>query len=65
MSSFAKPKPAADVRTLEDVDDDTVELVDDKTLLSEEDLVKPDPASLRFCGTMGKRKACMWTCRRS
>ena len=65
LSSFAKPKPAADVRTLEDVDDDTVELVDDKTLLSEEDLVKPDPASLRFCGTMGKRKACMWTCRRS
>jgi len=58
LLSFAKPKPAADVWTLEDIDDDTVELVDDKTLLSEEDLVKPDPASLRVCGTTGKRKAC-------
>ena len=33
--------------TLEDMDDDTVELVDDEELLAEEDLVKPDPASLR------------------
>ena len=58
LLSFAKPKPVADVWTLEDIDDDTVELVDDKTLLSEEDLVKPDPSSLRVCGTTGKRKAC-------
>lgn len=63
LLSFAKPaaapaKPAADVWTLEDIDDDTVELVDDKTLLSQEDLVKPDPATLRVCGTTGKRKAC-------
>merc|ERR1712013_766416 len=55
------PAPAtngASVWTLEDMDDDTVELVDDQTLLAEEDLAKPDPASLRVCGTTGKRKAC-------
>uniref|UniRef100_A0A1B6HMY8 Anamorsin homolog n=1 Tax=Homalodisca liturata TaxID=320908 RepID=A0A1B6HMY8_9HEMI len=40
--------------------DDTVEddLIDDDQLLEEEDLKKPDPASLRVCGTTGKRKAC-------
>jgi len=63
LLSFAKPKstpaPApASVWTLEDLEDDSVELVDDKTLLSEEDLVKPDPSTLRVCGTTGKRKAC-------
>jgi len=64
LLSFAKPKqtvpekPAASVWTLEDIDDDTVELMDDNTLLAEEDLVKPDPSSLRVCGTTGKRKAC-------
>jgi hypothetical protein len=71
LLSFAKPAPAptpapappaatngASVWTLEDMDDDTVELVDDQTLLAEEDLAKPDPASLRVCGTTGKRKAC-------
>merc|ERR1719347_1815003 len=63
LLSFAKPVPApakqpASVWTLDDIEDDSVELVDDKTLLSEEDLVKPDPATLRVCGTTGKRKAC-------
>ncbi|KAL0270820.1 UNVERIFIED_CONTAM: hypothetical protein PYX00_008107 [Menopon gallinae] len=40
--------------------DDTVEgdLIEPDDLLSEEDLKKPDPASLRVCGTTGKRKAC-------
>merc|ERR1712127_38843 len=38
--------------------DDSVELVDDSTLLDEADLVKVDPASLRVCGTTGKKKAC-------
>ena len=50
LLSFAKPAavPApASVWTLDDLEDDTVELLDDKTLLSEEDLVKPDPTSLR------------------
>jgi len=64
MLSFAKPaavpkaEPKASVWTLEDMDDDTVELVDDSTLLEEEDLVKVDPSTLRVCGTTGKRKAC-------
>lgn len=63
LLSFAKPAvkeaaPRADVWTLEDIEDDTVELMDDSELLNEEDLAKPDPASLRVCGTTGKRKAC-------
>jgi len=73
LLSFAKPTAVAPVApvapvtnggggasvwTLEDMDDDTVELVDDETLLAEEDLAKPDPASLRVCGTTGKKKAC-------
>ncbi|KAK6630776.1 hypothetical protein RUM44_002945 [Polyplax serrata] len=37
------------------MDDD---LIDEDNLLSEEDLKKPDPSSLRVCGTTGKRKAC-------
>jgi len=44
--------------TLDDLDDDTVELIDEDTLLDESDLLKPDPKSLRVCGTTGKRKAC-------
>ena len=54
LLSFAKPAavltpaPApASVWTLDDLEDDSVELVDDKTLLSEEDLIVPDPSSLR------------------
>lgn len=65
LLSFAKPKPVtpapppqSSVWTLEDVEDDSVDLVDDNTLLDKEDLVKPDPASLRVCGTTGKKKAC-------
>lgn len=37
------------------IDDDLIEADD---LLSEEDLKKPDPGSLRVCGTTGMRKAC-------
>jgi len=44
--------------TLDDLEDDTVELIDEDTLLDQADLVKPDPKSLRVCGTTGKRKAC-------
>jgi len=64
LLSFAKPAPApapapaAGPWTLEDMDDDTVELVDEDTLLDQEDLVKVDPSTLRVCGTTGKRKAC-------
>lgn len=40
--------------------DDTVEddLIDSDKLLDDEDLKKPDAASLKVCGTTGKRKAC-------
>lgn len=41
-----------------DMVDDDIELIDTNDLLDEEDLVKPDPKSLRVCGTTGKRKAC-------
>lgn len=67
MLSFAKkpvaapvvPPPAsASMWTLEDMEDDTVELMDSDTLLDAADQVKPDPASLRVCGTTGKKKAC-------
>jgi len=37
------------------VDDD---IIDSDNLLDESDLKKPDPASLKVCGTTGKRKAC-------
>ena len=37
----------------EDLEDESVELIDEATLLDEADLAKPDPASLRVCGTTG------------
>ena len=40
--------------TLEDMEDDTVELIDEASLVEEADLAKPDPASLRVCGTTGQ-----------
>ncbi|GLV34512.1 Cytokine induced apoptosis inhibitor 1 [Carabus blaptoides fortunei] len=54
--SFAKP--AAAVWKLDDTVDDEVETIDPDTLLDDDDLKKPDPSSLRVCGTTGKRKAC-------
>lgn len=54
----AKPSPEiASVWKLNSTDDD-LETIDSSTLLDEKDLEKPDPASLRVCGTTGKRKAC-------
>lgn len=38
--------------------DDDDETIDPDNLLDDEDLKKPDPTSLRVCGTTGKRKAC-------
>jgi len=66
LLSFAKkpapvslaPPPTANMWTLEDLEDDDVELMDSDTLLDAADQVKPDPASLRVCGTTGKKKAC-------
>ncbi len=42
--------------TLEDMEDDTVELIDEASLVEEADLAKPDPASLKVCGTTGQEK---------
>jgi len=39
-------------------DDEDEELIDEDELLDEEDRIKPDPASLKVCGTTGKKKAC-------
>ncbi|XP_055377369.1 anamorsin homolog [Condylostylus longicornis] len=38
--------------------DDNEETIDPDSLLDEEDLKKPNPESLKVCGTTGKRKAC-------
>nr|CAH7738762.1 unnamed protein product [Callosobruchus chinensis] len=49
-------KPATSVWKIDDTVED--ELIDPDDLLDEDDLKKPDPATLRVCGTTGKRKAC-------
>ncbi|KAI1285269.1 Anamorsin -like protein [Halotydeus destructor] len=46
---------STNVWTLKDGDE---ELINEDELLDEEDLKKPDPESLRVCGSTGKRKAC-------
>ncbi|XP_076040711.1 cytokine induced apoptosis inhibitor 1 isoform X2 [Oratosquilla oratoria] len=55
--SFGKPKPQANTWKI-DLDDDDIDLASPDDLLTEEDKAKPDPLSLRVCGTTGKRKAC-------
>uniref|UniRef100_A0A6B2E4Z9 Anamorsin homolog n=1 Tax=Phlebotomus kandelakii TaxID=1109342 RepID=A0A6B2E4Z9_9DIPT len=55
--SFAVKKPTAAVWKLED-DDEDEEVINEDDLLDESDKQKPDEASLRVCGTTGKRKAC-------
>ncbi|XP_067000741.2 anamorsin homolog [Anabrus simplex] len=57
----APVKPSAEVASvwkLDDTLDDDIETIDSDTLLDESDLKKPDPSSLKVCGTTGKRKAC-------
>lgn len=56
----AAPSSAAAVWTLsgQDALDDDLDLLDEDELLDDEDKQKPDPASLRVCGTTGKKKAC-------
>ena len=60
LLSFAKDtkKSAKDAVWSLDMDDNDVELVDEDDLLDDEDKAKPEPSSLRVCGTTGKRKAC-------
>lgn len=60
-SALSLPKPSdsvAAVWKIDDTVDDTVDLIDSDQLLDEEDLKKPDAASLKVCGTTGVRKAC-------
>lgn len=69
LSFGKKPaeKPVLDPNTVKlwtlsanDMDDDDVDLVDSDALLDEDDLKKPDPASLKAptCGGVAKKKAC-------
>ncbi|XP_065914457.1 anamorsin homolog [Dysidea avara] len=63
VTSNGPNKSSAAIWTLSanDVLDDDIETLDPDSLLSEEDLIKPDPASLqRDCGSSksGKRRAC-------
>lgn len=54
-------QPAQNVAAVWKLDSNDVaedDLIDSDQLLSSEDLQKPDPASLKVCGTTGKRKAC-------
>jgi len=41
-----------------DIVDDSVELIDDNELLTDEDKALPEPQSLRVCATTKQRKAC-------
>ncbi|CAH1109698.1 unnamed protein product [Psylliodes chrysocephalus] len=56
LKLLKKEVPA--VWKLDDGLEDDVETIDPNDLLDDDDLQKPDPASLRVCGTTGKRKAC-------
>lgn len=57
--SFAKPPEAKSTNGTWNIDlDDDIDLADPDDLLTEEDLARPDPASLKVCGTTGQRKAC-------
>jgi len=58
--SFAKKvAPASTNNTWNiNLNDDDVDLADPDDLLTADDLTRPDPASLKVCGTTGQRKAC-------
>lgn len=64
LLSFAKKTETetsaevAAVWKLTDTIDDDIETINADDLLDEEDLKKPDPSTLKVCGTTGKRKAC-------
>ncbi|XP_071538364.1 anamorsin homolog [Panulirus ornatus] len=57
--SFAKPPTEKQSAGTWNIDlDDDIDLADPDDLLTEEDLTRPDPQSLKVCRTTGKRKAC-------
>jgi len=57
-SSNASAAEKNAIWSLDNLDDEEVDLIDPDTLIDDEDMKKPDAASLRVCGTTGKRKAC-------
>ncbi|XP_071524769.1 anamorsin homolog [Panulirus ornatus] len=55
--SFAKPPTEKHSAGTWNIDlDDDIDLADPDDLLTEEDLTRPDPQSLKVCRTTGKRK---------
>lgn len=57
--SFAKTADKkAETAKVWKLEDDDEEEINEDDLLDEEDKKKPEEASLRVCGTTGKRKAC-------
>lgn len=56
--NFGKPAVKAETAKVWKLDDDDEEEINEDDLLDEEDKKKPEEASLRVCGTTGKRKAC-------
>ncbi|CAL4144771.1 unnamed protein product [Meganyctiphanes norvegica] len=56
--SFAKAAASTKNTWNVDLNDDDVDLADPDDLLTAEDLTRPDPVSLKVCGTTGQRKAC-------
>jgi hypothetical protein len=60
--SFAKTANTNGVKVdawkISATDETEGDFIDEDALLDEEDWKKPDPASLKVCGTTGKRKAC-------
>ncbi|KAJ6648794.1 Anamorsin like [Pseudolycoriella hygida] len=56
--SFAKKTDKAEVASVWKIENDDDEIINPDDLLDEEDKIKPDPLTLRVCGTTGKRKAC-------
>jgi len=61
LSFASKIKKPAEKKVWSLMDSDNEgdeDLINENDLLDEEDMAKPDQASLRVCGTTGKRKAC-------
>jgi len=56
--SFAKLSNKVAVAAVWKIDNDDDEIINPDDLLDEEDKIKPDPSTLKVCGTTGKRKAC-------
>ena len=58
LSFAAAPSSQSNGQKVWQLDDAEEEMIDDNELLDEDDLKKPDPASLKVCASTGKRKAC-------